>query len=56
MLRVNFLSFGRAKDAGDRRYRLLRAICQAEEAGATVSSFLRRKLHVFTRMFPQALH
>jgi 3',5'-cyclic AMP phosphodiesterase CpdA len=35
MLRVNFLSFGRAKDAADRRYRLLRAICQAEEAGAT---------------------
>jgi 3',5'-cyclic AMP phosphodiesterase CpdA len=35
MLRVNFLSFGRAKDAADRRYRLLRAMCQAQEAGAT---------------------
>lgn len=35
MLRVNFLSFGRAKDAADRRYRLLRAICQAEAGGAS---------------------
>lgn len=34
LLRVNFLSFGRAKDAEDRRYRLLRAMRQAAEAGA----------------------
>ncbi|MEM8608445.1 MAG: metallophosphoesterase [Myxococcota bacterium] len=32
--RMNFLSFGREKDAADRRYRLLRAMCQAVDAGA----------------------
>lgn len=31
---MNFLSFGRAKDAENRRYRLLRAMCQAVGAGA----------------------
>ena len=33
--RMNFLSFGRAKDAEERKHRLLRAMCQATQAGAS---------------------